>query len=193
MSEMGHLVKESVVLLVTINKVSSQCTYYLHGKYLPDYTVPYLRRLQFEGSKFFGQYYWLHSQTELEFAFYASVFAETVFSEWYSETRTLINLAQMQPRPRTCWLLSLYLWLSTVAGGINFTVFLGTVFVVACKTRISVYNDTLVHAMKVCGWRGSIVPHILTTRIYVRKQHTISVCLVNVKNPGTLLLGPCAR
>ena len=29
------------------------------------------------------------------------------------------------------------------------------------------YNDTLVHAMKVCGWRGSIVPDILSTGIYV--------------------------
>jgi len=43
---------------IRVNKVSSQCTdYFLHSKYLPDYTVPYLRRLQFEGSKFFGQYY----------------------------------------------------------------------------------------------------------------------------------------
>jgi len=52
MSEIEHLVKENVLLLVLINKVSSQNTDYLHGKYLPDYMVPYLRRLQFE-----GQYY----------------------------------------------------------------------------------------------------------------------------------------
>jgi hypothetical protein len=57
MSEIEHLVLESVVLLVIINNVSSQRTAYLHFKYLPDYTVPYLGRLQFESSNFFGQYY----------------------------------------------------------------------------------------------------------------------------------------
>jgi len=56
-SEMEHIVKESVVLLVMVNNVSSQCTLYLHGNYLPDSTVQYLRTLQFEVSKFFGQYY----------------------------------------------------------------------------------------------------------------------------------------
>jgi len=146
--------------------------HYLHSTYLPDYTVPYLRRLQFEGSKFFGQYYWRHPQTELHFEFYASVFAETICSEWYTETCALINLAQMQPRTRTCWLLSAYQWRSTGAGRINFTLLLGTLFVVAFKTHISLYNDTLVHAMKVYGWRGRIVPHIPSTRMYV--------CLTNI-------------
>lgn len=105
MSEIEHLVLESVVLLVIINNVSSQRTAYLHFKYLPDYTVPYLGRLQFESSNFFGQYYWRNPQTELEFAFYASVFAETFCSEWYSETCALINTAQMQARPQIRWLL----------------------------------------------------------------------------------------
>jgi hypothetical protein len=57
---------------------------------------------------------------------------------------------------------------------------LGTLFVVAFKTRISLYNDTLVHAMKVYGWRGSIVPHIPSTRMYVCVTNILLVFALSV-------------
>jgi hypothetical protein len=76
MSGVGHLFKGSVVLLVTNSNVSSECTVYLPVKYVPDFTVRYLWRLRFEGLNFSGHYYWRKPQTDVEFAFYASVFAE---------------------------------------------------------------------------------------------------------------------